>query len=132
MTTNTTDRPALNRRTLLHRALAGAAGAAIGAPALGAITTADDPLPALLARRVAILRYMHDNDLPDYDPLFAEVNGIEERLETAVPTTREGVIAQLQYLLDFSEEGWDFDERLWKMVSNVVVGIKRLPMGAAA
>jgi hypothetical protein len=65
-------------------------------------------------------------------PVWAELNAIEDRLEAAVPTTREGVIAQLQYLLDFSEEGFDFDERLWQMVSNVVVGIKRLPMGGAA
>jgi hypothetical protein len=56
--TDTTKTPALNRRTLLHRALAGAAGAAISTPALGAMGAAADPLPALLARRTAIIRHL--------------------------------------------------------------------------
>src|SRR5215210_4643182 len=52
-TTTTTNRPALNRRALLHRALAGAAGAAIAVPAAAklatAATTGADPVIALIA-----------------------------------------------------------------------------------
>jgi len=84
------------------------------------VPAALDQLPALVARRTAIVRFLNSTTnayfAADDDPLYGELHAIEERVEAAVPTTREGAIAQLQYLLDFSEEGFDFDERLWKMV----------------
>jgi hypothetical protein len=48
--TNTTNRPALNRRALLHRALAGAAGAAIAVPAAASLSAGGiDPVIAMIA-----------------------------------------------------------------------------------
>ena len=123
----------LSRRNIIRAAAGFAGGAAVSAAAVlpAAKAATGDPLPALLARRQAILRHLNNTSDPDHSPFWNELTAIEGSLEAAVPTTREGVIAQLQYLLDFSEEGWDFDGRLWKMVQNVVAGIKRMPGGAA-
>lgn len=123
----------LGRRALLRRALAGAAGAAIGAvPAIGRASAAADPLPALVMRRQELVAWINRTYPDSKDAAFGELYALEERLEAAVPATIEGAAAQLQYLLDFSEEGLDFDERLWGMVSNIVAGLKRLPKGGAA
>ena len=96
-----------------------AAGAALPAP----LAATAEPLGRLLARRQAIVRHIDDNGASENSPLWNELSGIEASVEATVPLTLQEAIAQLQYLLDSSEEGWDFDERLWKMVQNVVSGL---------
>jgi len=96
-------------------------------------TAGADPLPALGdARRDAIARFLSDTPPAELELLFDELNAIEGRIQTAVPTTGEGAIAQLQYLLDFSEEGWEIDEHLRKMVGNVIAYLRTLSAGGVA
>jgi len=86
MTTNTT----INRRNLLHRALAGAAGAAISAPALGAITIGGfDPVIALIAEeeRLTVLGERYDGQL--HELLLAQPDDVRTELYSRLDSLPE-------------------------------------------
>jgi hypothetical protein len=132
---STTNRPALDRRALLHRALAGAAGAAIAVPAAAALAAgvaAADPLPSLIARRMEIVTWINATyaGYDEHRALYDELNALEARIFGATPTTREGVIAQMRFLRAFIEEGFDYDDDCDRLVANMITGAER--MGAAA
>jgi hypothetical protein len=130
-TTTTTTTPALNRRALLSRTLAGAAiGAAAALPA-AALPDVADPLPALLARRTAIVAWINETGADSEHPIYPELNAIEARLFGAIATSRDGLVSQLRFLSEFMEDFY-FDDHCDCLVANVIRGIEHLPAGVAA
>jgi hypothetical protein len=133
MTTNTTKAPALGRRALLHRALAGAAGAVIALPASAALAGAavvDDPILALEAERLRLeaeLATLDDAGLLDVEierGIDARLIAVEDRMLVATPVSAGGAAVQMQLLRRFCDE-CEYNEVIDKGFGNVIAYLSR-------
>jgi hypothetical protein len=134
MTDNLARVPAFNRRSLLHRAVAGVVGAAIGASALPVAAAVSDPLPAMVDE------YFRLNDAQNNAPsqeagdlAFGQQDALVQRIVDTVAPTAAGILAQLRLLSEMAEIGTEWiDDRDIRLIDSMAAGLRALSAGGAA
>jgi hypothetical protein len=138
---STTNRSALNRRNLLHRALAGAAGAAIALPASAAVPSSAaaissaDPLPAMVDEYFRLIDVVNNSPDPEESDLaFEQEDALVQHVVDTAATTAAGLLAQLRVLRDIVQTSGDdwTDNQNTRLLDTMGAGIERLSAGGVA